>query len=351
MKVTKIPGLGRFGVFIDDLDFNNMTDEQWMEVGHIHLNNLVTIIRNVQVALPEYERRMNQWGVPRNLHALKLIKKYNTNDLGLLYTETSINGITVSAADKKWIMNVANILATEAGANTDLLRVSGKRDANGNPTGMFQEGELLWHSNESGQLNFAPGVSLLGHSGVVGSATGFATTSDWYEEQTESFRSELDEMIICHEFTPGRINPGLREEQDDIMYRNMCPEPSEIPLVINSPAGIKGLHYSVNTINRIKGMSEAESKRVFDIIDQGIFVEKYVYDHWYTRDNDLCLFDNSVTLHRRLGGIADRLCYRLQHDYSKLVPKSTPYLSEPYAGQWTAGEASLDQLLANVKFK
>ena len=45
MKITKIPGLGKFGVFIDDLNLNNITDEEWTEIGKIHLESLVTIIR------------------------------------------------------------------------------------------------------------------------------------------------------------------------------------------------------------------------------------------------------------------------------------------------------------------
>jgi alpha-ketoglutarate-dependent taurine dioxygenase len=115
----------------------------------------------------------------------------------------------------------------------------------------------------------------------------------------------------------------------------MCPVPNELPLVIQSPAGIKGLHYSINTISGIKGMSQAESKKVFDYIDKTLFVDKYIYDHWYQQDNDLCLFDNSVTLHRRLGGIADRLCYRIQYDYGKLIPSNyNPYFSEPFQSEY-----------------
>lgn len=336
MKITKIPGLGRFGVFIDDLDFNTITDEEWYEIGQHHLKSLVTIIRNAKVSLPEYERRMKQWGVPIQLHARKLSKKYNLKleEMARLIYEDVVNRTPVAPEDKKWMSNAIRIFALEVSETSSLLRVSGKKDEHGNPLGIFQEGELLWHSNESGQINFTPGVSLFGHSGVVGSATGFATTTDWYESQSESFRSELDEMIICHEFTPGRINPGLREEQDDLMYKNMCPEPTEIPLVIQSPAGITGLHYSVNTIKSIKGMSAEESQKMFDIINKGVFCEEYVYDHWYQQDCDLLLFDNSITQHRRLGGVASRLCYRMQFDYSKLTPKINPYFQEPYISQY-----------------
>jgi alpha-ketoglutarate-dependent taurine dioxygenase len=333
MKVSKIPGLGSFGIFIDDLDFNNLSDEEWTEIGNLHLKNLVTIIRNVDIHPTEYERRIHQWGTTRELQTLKVIKKYNETDVSQLLSNDVVNNVPVDQQDRDWVSNVSKVMAAEVRKGTSLVRVSGRKDRHGNPLGLFAEGELLWHSNESGQLTFTPGVALLGRHGVVGSATGFVTTTDWYEAQTESFRSELDEMIICHEFTPGRINPGLRKEQDDIMYRNMCPEPTEIPLVIQSPIGIKGLHYSVNTINTIKGMSAEESQQVFDIINAGIFTEENIYDHWYQQDNDLCLFDNSITLHRRLGGITRRLCYRMQHDYSKLTPIVSPYYQEPFKSQ------------------
>ena len=44
MKVSKIPGLGRFGIYIDEIDFNTITNEEWMEVCQLHLQNLVTIM-------------------------------------------------------------------------------------------------------------------------------------------------------------------------------------------------------------------------------------------------------------------------------------------------------------------
>jgi alpha-ketoglutarate-dependent taurine dioxygenase len=210
---------------------------------------------------------------------------------------------------------------------------------------MFAEGELLWHSNESGNLCFAPGVALLGAEGVKGSSTGFVTTPDWYEAQSNSFRSELDEMIVHHTFTPGKINPGLRKEQDLIMYKNMCPEDTKLPLVCLSPSGIKGLHYSINTVHSIVGMTAEESQSVFDQINKTLFVDEYIYDHWYQQDNDLVLFDNSITLHRRLGDIKDRLCYRIQYDYEKLTQTTDRYLLEPYASQYKTQLVDVNKVL------
>ena len=135
-------------------------------------------------------------------------------------------------------------------------------------------------------------------------------------------------MILIHRFTPGRISPGLPEEQDWVMHKNMCPVDNiEIPLIINSPGEIVGLHYSINTINSIKGCTQKESDAIFAQINKDLFVEKYMYDHWYQNNNDLCLFDNSITLHRRLGNIDGRLCYRTTFDYTNL--QSGPY--QPYS--------------------
>lgn len=345
MKITKIPGLGRFGVFIDDLDFTKLTDNEWYEIGQQHLNNLVTIFRNVNLTPAEYESWASKWITERNVSSYRVLKKYNVKTVEELFFSSDLSN--VDQEDIDWFNTILKYIPhEEAGDKTSMLRVTGRKDENGNPLGMFAEGELLWHSNESGNLIFAPAVSLLGYQGVVGSATGFVTTPDWYEEQTESFRSELDEMIICHKFTPGRINPGLRKDQDSIMYKNMCPEDSEIPLVIQSPNGIKGLHYSVNTIDGIKGMTKAESDIIFAHIDKTLFVEKYIYDHWYEQDNDLCFFDNSITLHRRLGGIANRLCYRIQGDYEKITPKFlNPYFQEPFVSKYETNLKELKQIL------
>ena len=353
MKISKIPGLGRFGIFIDDVDLNNIADDEWMEIGRLHLDSLVTILRGVNVSPERYQGLMLKWGTPRDINAFKIFKKYQLPMSELIDKVKTGNTQDLDADDVRWIRGIINIMLVENDRVYQMMKVTGRRNENGEALGMFAEGELLWHSNESGNLTFTPGVSLLAHEGVVGSATGFLTTTDWYEKQSQSFRSELDEMIVLHKFTPGKINPGLREEQDFIMYKNMCPVDNvPIPLVIQSPGGIRGLHYSVNTINKIQGMSDSDSKKLFDRIDKELFVDQFVYDHWYQNNNDLCLFDNSITLHRRLGGITNRMCYRIQYDYSKIIDKPyVPYFQKSFAKQYKKQIHEIVKYLDIVDFK
>jgi alpha-ketoglutarate-dependent taurine dioxygenase len=336
MKVSKIPGLGRFGIFIDDLDFEHMSDDQWMEIGHLHLENFVTIIRDCNLSWQNQPEWLMKWGDTRYGIRYNILKKYPQYTWSEVVKLSLTNSSEIEDIDKLRLSSIARMQEVDPNTGRHIMRVTGKRDADGNALGMFAEGELLWHSNESGTLTFTPGVALLGAENMIGSSTGFLTTPDYYENVSNAFRSELDEMILIHRFTPGRINPGLRIEQDEVMHANMCPvDGTEIPIVMRSPGGIIGLHYSTNTIHSIKGMTEAESNAVFEEINKELFVDKYIYDHWYKSNNDFCLFDNSITLHRRLGDIKDRLCYRIQHDYSNLQNEFwQPYIKEEFAQRY-----------------
>lgn len=336
MKITKIPGLGRFGIIIDGVDFATLSDEQWAEIGQLHLENFVTIIRDCNLSWQQQPEWLMKWGDTRYGIRYNMLKKYPGKTWGTIVKLALANDPSIEEIDIIRVGNIARMQEVDLNTGRNVMRVSGKRDADGNPLGMFAEGELEWHSNESGTLTFTPGVALLGGEGMTESATGFLTTPDYYESVSNAFRSELDEMILIHRFTPGKINPGLRMEQDEVMHANMCPvDDIEIPIVMRSPGGITGLHYSINTIYSIKGMTLEESESVFKEINKGLFVDEYIYDHWYKGNNDLCLFDNSITLHRRLGKTDNRLAYRIQHDYSNLQEAFwQPYLKEEYAQKY-----------------
>lgn len=331
MKVSEIPGLGRFGVFIDDVDFYTMSNDQWLEIGKIHLDTLVTIIRGTDLDRFAYVKYMSEWGMSRMSFRSKMLLKYPEWDWTKEYAPPY-----ATEDDKIAINTFFNIKESPYTHEHEIIRVQGGHDEHGNPKGMFAEGELLWHSNESGNIAFAPGVALLGYENTTKSATGFLTTVDYYESVPDSFRRELDEMVLIHNFMPGKINPGLNTKQDTAMYKNMVPEENtEIPLIIDSPAGHTGLHYSFNTVTGIKDMSDKEAKTVLEKIKKELEVEEYIYDHWYQEDGDLCLFDNSITQHRRLGETQGRLCLRYQYDFSNIQDKPwMPYKQQPYINRY-----------------
>ena len=62
MKTSKIPGLGRFGLFIDDLHYKDITPELWNEIATLYLDNLVVIIRDCDFTLAQFEELSLRWG-------------------------------------------------------------------------------------------------------------------------------------------------------------------------------------------------------------------------------------------------------------------------------------------------
>lgn len=330
MNVSKIPGLGRFGVYIDNLDLNNITDEEWLEVGKIHLESLVTIIRDSNINHLTYYDLMTKWGDTRWTRPLQLYKKYGKPVKELFAKRLLDDG------DRKDLLHQRRWAVDKRCPG--MLRITPKKNEKGESTGMFGDGELYWHSNEASDVAFTPGVSLMGVENMIGSSTGFCTTADWYEKQSDSFKSELDEMILVCNF---RINHreyddqkrlyletmvNYDETQQSFYHNNQCPEnDSEIPLVIQNPGGIRGLHYSPWTVDYIKGMSREESNKILSKISSELFIDEYIYDHKYQSDTDLLIFDNSITLHNRSienGSAPDRLGYRVQFDYDKLIGKT-----------------------------
>ena len=75
MKVTDIPGLGSFGVFVDDVNFED--NDEWLEVGKLHLEKLVTIVRKSGLTEETYHKTISKWGRDRLNHISRLFKKYS----------------------------------------------------------------------------------------------------------------------------------------------------------------------------------------------------------------------------------------------------------------------------------
>ena len=301
MRLNNIPNLEGYGVFIDDLDFSNMSRDKWMSLGRLQMEKLVMIIRKTGLNVNHFHHVMKMWGKCRQNYAAREVEPEVKEEYARIGGHAK-PGHIVSVAEKN---------------------------------GLFGSGDLLWHSNESGDIAFTPGVALLGDHGMTKSATGFMVTSPYYYSLSESMRSELDEMVLIHNFQEGKINVN---DENNVVYKNMCPEPeTEIPLVIQSPAGIKGLHFPYNTTTRIKDYPIEESVRLLEEIK--FKLTQYYYDYWWENDDDLLIFDNSIVQHRRIGDTTDRLCYRYQFDYSYLQYKVTgkpymPYFQEPYISRY-----------------
>lgn len=327
MKITKISNFGNFGVYVDNVDMNQISQDEWNELGKLFVKELLVIFRNINISKQQFLDYIPQWGPLKSNIRMQFFQKY-----GKLLDATDPDTWHVAdEEDLTWLKGRSKQIEA-SGDGRYLTRIYGRKDKDGNALGYFSHGEVGWHANESSSLLFSPAVALLGWEYMENSATCFVQTVDLYESLDESFRQELDEMILIHEYIQGRMNEN--EFTDPMLSLHVkkafCPiDGSETPLVITAPNGRKGLRYTVNSRARIKDMSDSDTQKVFDRLDKLVFDEKYSHNHWYRENSkDLLCFDNSVTLHKRIGGKEDRKAFRQQFDLSPLL--ENPW--EPWIG-------------------
>jgi len=306
MKIFDIEGFGSYGKIIENVDLQIIGDQEWNEIKKIHAKSLLTIVRlEKKLHYKKYYNLINNIGDCK--------QKFENIDLN------SFKILKSFAVDERFM---------------NLQRVTSLRDKNNLPLGGFDDGELLWHSNNSGRIDFIPGVALMGYQSMKGTATGFVQSADYFENLSESFKSEIMDMVVVHNYQEATVNPTPVPDQERIYKLGFCPEQNtKIPLVIKSPSGIVGLHLGLSTFDYIDGMSKSESKKLLKKIKEELFVEKYIYDYWWENDQNILLFDNSITLHRRLlnkktcGG---RIAYRIPFRYTSLYGNYDPYFQEEF---------------------
>lgn len=319
MKIKKIDGFGSYGTVVEDIDLNYVTEEEWYQIKLVHSQSLLTIIKLTNAI--HYE-------------------KYNfliTNIGKSEYSNYKIEKILNVTSPEKFERTslVANNTTVDNRFRT-LRRITSLKDENGVPLGAFGDGELLWHSNNSGEIDFTPGVALMGVQDMQGTATGFVQTADFYQNLPESLKSELNEMVVVHNFREGTINPVPIPDQELMFKLGMClDDNTRIPLVLKSPSGIVGLHLGLNTFDYIEGMSREESNKFLDYLKSNIFIEKYIFDYWWENDQNILLFDNSITLHRRIlkegkNSCGNRMAYRIPFGYESLYGYYKPYLQNEF---------------------
>jgi hypothetical protein len=323
VKTRKLPGFGSLGVEVYDTDLRTIGADELRELGFISLEQLLVVIGRESVCGISRERFheiCTAWLLDSSAD-FALTRVTFEKMLGKYGSERGPDGlpIDIDPVDRRMVeegYRIVNGIEHLQG----MSRVTGKRDEDGNTTGMFAEGELEWHCNNQGAALRAPGVGLIGWEGATGSRTEFLNTADAYQDLSPEWQSICDELIAVHRFIPGAIAPGVSEVQERLLKFTMCPDDdTEIPLVMRSPAGIKGLHFAFTSIHHFKGMSQAESEKTIEYLKEHVIRDKYIYGHDWV-DGDMLLFDNSITLHRRpTKDCSKRLMYRMAFNYDGLL--------------------------------
>lgn len=199
--------------------------------------------------------------------------------------------------------------------------VLSNRVVDGRPIGTHNDG-VGWHTDYSYKAE--PVMSTMLYAVEVpdeGSDTLLADCCAAYNALPESYRHELDPLVLHHSYQHlmatrlyGRqeISEEMKAGNPDVFH----------PLIRTHPAdGRKALWVSTGTVKGIVGMETEEALGLIDNLVEFVTQEQFVYRHkWQV--GDLLMWDNRCTLHT--GTLFDDTKY-IRQMYRMWVKGDRPY--------------------------
>lgn len=291
MKTRKLEGFGSLGVEVYDINLQKCSDEELIELGMISADQLLVYINkdNCSITADRLNHIAHIFGDP-----------FGGIDQSA-YKMTSDRRKTKNIT-KKDLQALKELRKIRTGVEqyNGMIRVTGKKDDDGDYLGMFATGQLDWHCDRQGTGNFVPMIMLMSVEGSYGSSTEFLQTADAYEKLSSDWKRLLEPLIGVHRYTPNKMAPGLNQSQDNILRMNMCPiDDSEVPVICYSPTGRKGIRLTYATIDHFKGYNKKESEEILNFLKSWFIKPEYMYEQKW-QDGELIMMDQTITLHRRM---------------------------------------------------
>ena len=184
--------------------------------------------------------------------------------------------------------------------NPEVLLLSNRRDADGNPIG-FEDAGRYWHSDIS--YNAEPALGTMLYAVEIppqGGDTLFADMAAAYEALTDKVKQQIDGRFAYHSYTvnykANETNAGSRPNLTDVQLATL--ENVLHPIVrTHEDTGRKALYVNQGFTYRIDGMSETKSDALLKKLFAHTTEERFIYRHKW-RPHDLLCWDNRSVMHR-----------------------------------------------------
>lgn len=321
MKITKIPNFGDYGVYIDGLDLASMSSSDYESLqNELYTKYLLVVFRNTNLGLGNYSKFIGAMGTG-SFGMRPLARSLGMSRQEFYY---AIGNNKITDTQQQVVTAFRSQLSEYSNECISIVKLVG---ASNDSDEQFLDGDLHWHADESMDISFCDTIALYGEKNLKGSATCFLTTAKWYDELSESTKSELRDMIGVHEYDDYGFSDNLTDVEKTVIQTTTGTN-TRLPIVVNSRGGFQGLHIPYNTMKGIEGMSDSDFVKFKKFLKDSLFKEEYMCEHWYEHDNDLVLFDNAVTIHKRTGSTSGRIAYRAPFYFNN--PVSPRYLQPEF---------------------
>ena len=286
MKTRRLNHYGAsVGVEAYDIDWANK--EEVLELGKLAADQCIVFV-DEQISTKFLFDCMLQWGDASQA----LIHEY--------VIQKKLSG-------RHWRRLLANI-GYISQDNIDLPGVSTvtyRKDDRGRPRGLFQNGELDWHSDQCATDDSQRIIGLQSVSDTANSQTQFLCTYDVFESLSSDMRSMIKELIVKHKWVNNLMAPDLNADQTMMLRYNMVPiDGMETHLYRETATGRPGIKFPSHTFDGFVGMSREESDRILVELKAAVYKDQYVYtQNW--QDGQIVFMDQEITLHKRPTNIKD----------------------------------------------
>jgi alpha-ketoglutarate-dependent taurine dioxygenase len=275
------------GVEAYDIDWN--CQEEIEELGRLCASDCIVFV-DEKIPLDTLYNTMMKWGDPSRafIHDAVLSKELQ----GRHWREILLN--------LGWINR--DIDANFKGA---VSMVSYKTDEKDRPKGIFQNGELNWHSDQCAFDDGQRIIGLMSVSDTENSQTQFLCTHDAFESLSSDMQSMVKELVVKHKWIDNSLAPGLNHAQTLLIHYNSVPlDGMETKLYRETCTGLPGMKIPENSFGGFVGMSVEESNKVMKELNEAVYKDEYVYtQNWI--DGQLVFMDQEITLHRRPTNVKD----------------------------------------------
>lgn len=180
----------------------------------------------------------------------------------------------------------------------EIYVVSNVKDEKGDPVGALGDGEAVWHTDMSYEVN-PPLASMLTAREIPasGGSTWFCDMIGAYADMPEALKQRIAKLKIKHDGTynsAGLLRAGVTPTDDPIAAPGTLH-----PAVIRIPeTNDLALYLGRRRMSYASGLTLAQSEALLDELWQYPVAPNRIYKHnWQI--GDLVLWDNRTTMHRR----------------------------------------------------
>jgi len=202
----------------------------------------------------------------------------------------------------------------------EVTYISNVKNDKGEMIGADRAG-MIWHSDMSYMARPMLGSMLYGvECPPEGADTEFASMFAAYDALPESLRAQLAGLRGVHDY-PWHYATYLLHRKPLTEEEKAQAPPVSHPIVRTHPvSGRKALYLSEGLTRAIKGMDEAEGRRLICLLTDFSTQPAFVYRHrWQPRD--LVFWDNRSTMHRAT---------EFDNQYRRLMRRTTVQGDAPY---------------------